>query len=744
MPELRLSEPAALLPYLRHGVDLTWRDGDKDATGDCPMCGREGKFNVKIDTGVYHCFPCDAKGNARVFLKWLWETSDEQTTNYSELQLNRRLLNPDTLVHWGVVYSVLTHEWLVPGYNAAGQLTQLYRYAKLQGQKPRLLPTSGVIDGNKLGHALHGVNLYDAAKGTVILCEGPWDGMAFWEVLGQAKRTDAGLVATGNPDISLLSDINVLAAPGCNVFFDKWLPLFAGKHVILPFDSDHPRKHPTTGKMSPPAGAEGLKRVVAMLEMAKPASISYLYWGKDGYDPTLPSGYDVRDALTGQGEGLAARLKALAALLERLRPYPGVKVAQASADATEGESGSKQEEGIACTPCNSYRALISSWRKALKWTDGLDRALSVMLASITSTKTVGDQLWIKIIGPASCGKSTLCEAVSVNRRYVLAKSTIRGFHSGFSATGDSEEDNSLISKLANKTLVTKDGDTLLQSPNLGQILAEARDLYDTTSRTHYRNRMSKSYEGVRMTWILCGTSSLRALDSSELGERFLDCVIMDGIDDEMEDEILWRVVNRTDRNMSLEADGKAEGQNDPDLAAAMQLTGGYVDYLRVNATDLLSQIDSPEWALRKCTRLGKFVAHMRARPSLRQEETAEREFASRLVSQLVRLAKCLAAVMNKKAIDKEVMRRTTQVALDTSRGQTLDIAHRLYLAPAGMESYGLALLVGKAEDKTKALLRFLKRINAVDAVKDPKTNRVRWSLTKKMRGLYQDVVGTDD
>ena len=146
----------------------------------------------------------------------------------------------------------------------------------------------------------------------------------------------------------------------------------------------------------------------------------------------------------------------------------------------------------------------SAWRKALKWTDGLDCALSVMLASVTSTMQVGDQLWVKIIGPASCGKSTLCEALSVNDKYILAKSTIRGFHSGYKSDRDGTEDNSLIVQVRNKTLITKDGDTILQSPNLGQILSDARDLYDCTTRSHYKNKMGKDYVGVRMTWILCG------------------------------------------------------------------------------------------------------------------------------------------------------------------------------------------------------------------------------------------------
>ena len=272
---------------------------------------------------------------------------------------------------------------------------------------------------------------------------------------------------------------------------------------------------------------------------------------------------------TSPTDALQRRLTAVCGLLARLHPVPLAWLTRKANGQTASDGGA-----LLTLPCTHYRDMIGSWRKALKWTDGLDHALSVMLASITSTKSIGDQLWIKVIGPAACGKSTLCEALSVSQEYVFAKSTIRGFHSGYVGENNKAgQDHSLIPLIRDKTLVTKDGDTLLQSPNLNQILSEARDLYDGTSRTHYRNATSRDYSGIRMTWILCGTSSLRAIDSSELGERFLDCVIMDTIDNQMEDEILWRVVNRAQRNVCIESDGEAASQYARELALAMQLTG---------------------------------------------------------------------------------------------------------------------------------------------------------------------------
>lgn len=444
---------------------------------------------------------------------------------------------------------------------------------------------------------------------------------------------------------------------------------------------------------------------------------------------------------------LALRLTALEQLLALLTPIPQ---AWLSGPAT-ASNGQPHNSGGSLAPleCKQYKTMILAWRKALRWTSGLDHALTVMLASVASVKSLGDQLWIKVIGPAACGKSTLCEAVSVNREHVIAKSTIRGFHSGFKTSGgeNGEEDNSLAAKLFDKTLVTKDGDTLLQSPNLAQILSEGRDLYDGTSRTHYRNKMSKEYSGLRMTWILCGTSSLRSIDSSELGERFLDCVIMERIDNDLEDEVAWRIANRANRNMALEASAEPESQYEPELAKAMQLTGGYIDWLKDNASDLLASIHTPEWALRQCTRLGKFTAFMRARPSDRQEENAEREFSSRLVSQYVRLAKCLALVLNKQKVDKVVMARVNRVALDTSRGQTLAIVYHLKDAGRkGSESGAVRLFLSRSVEKTLRLLRFLEQIGVVESF-TPKVKgvrgHVRWRLLESIDNLCKEVLNED-
>jgi hypothetical protein len=427
-------------------------------------------------------------------------------------------------------------------------------------------------------------------------------------------------------------------------------------------------------------------------------------------------------------------------LLSRLTPIPEEWIKEA---VSEAKGSMKIEQ------CSDYRTLVKSWEKAMRWTEGLDHGLAVMLASIASTQSIGDQLWIKVIGPAACGKSTLCEAVSVNKKYVIAKSTIRGFHSGYRSNGsdgkDGKEAQPLARRINRKTLVTKDGDTLLQSPNKDQILSEARDIYDGVSRADYRNGVDYEVEGLRTTWILAGTASLRSIDQSELGERFLDCVIMDGIDSDMEDEVLWRVVNRAEKSLSFEANGRANTQHEPDMAAAMGLTGGYIDWLKEKTQEKMESISTPKVAMLSIMRMGKLVAYMRARPSSQQEETAEREFGARLVSQHMRLAKCLALVLNQDTVNQEVLARVRRVALETARGRTLDMAYELYAkGRRGLQAKSLATLVGQAPNDCRNLLRFLKKIEAVEVFKGKNDNGTtageRWRLTDQLTALFEFVL----
>jgi hypothetical protein len=370
-----------------------------------------------------------------------------------------------------------------------------------------------------------------------------------------------------------------------------------------------------------------------------------------------------------------------------------------------------------------------------------------MLATVASTPWVGDQLWIKLCSPPSTGKTVLAEAISTAKRFVLAKSTVRGFHSGYKTDGGGE-DNSLLALCNGMTLVTKDGDTLLQSPNLGQILAEGRDIYDRVSRTHYRNKTSRDYEGISLTWILCGTSSLRAIDQSELGQRFLDCVIMDHIDEDLERAINLRKGYQAVRNMGIETNGDMSSHDSIEMVEMKRIVGGYVEHLRDNPAATLRNIDYSDDYLLRTSNYAKFIAMLRARPSIKQDEHDSREMSTRLMSQLTRLAMCTAYVINSKTVDAETMRRVNRTTMDTARGKTLDIVKLLHEEPKGLEPKTVVLSTAGEDAKTRHLLKFMHRIKIAETFQPirmlkgggkQKTGGIRYRLTESMRELYDEV-----
>ncbi len=742
--------PETLRPYRFHGVRLDYREGVEQAEGDCPFCGREGKFSINVATGQAKCWICQTgtdKGgmNHTSFIRLLWDMLDKGMPDHVTLANERGLLYPETLMFWGVQWSPLSRAWLVPGYGIDGKLNQLYKYGKDKATGGmRLYPTPG------LHHQIHGMGEWDPNKPYVDVCEGPWDGMAWWETLRISKLSDEGLAVTGNIASSLLSTTNVVAIPGCGSVgepFKKWLPLFAGKHVRLLFDNDHPREH--NGQQVDPAGITAVKRACALFSQADtpPATVEYLRWAETDegtHDPDLKHGYDVRDRLKEGNKDVAERVRMLETLLARVRPVPSGWVPGRNGKAAPGKVT------IDLLPCNQWTILVNAWKRAVKWTEGLEYGLAAILASVASVRMPGPQLWLQVISPPSTGKTMLCDAVANNRTFVKAIGNFTGLHSGWKTDADGEEDHSLMALIRDMTLMVKDADTVLRAKNRDAVLAELRDAYDTSSAVHFKNAISRAYTNHRFTVIFAGTEALLELDAAELGARFLNVIIMREIPVELETEINRRNFFNVFRNRGVEANGKQDSHDDPAMLTVKRLTAGYVQHLRENAANLLGGIDESnvEELCGKMDDLAQFVAFARARPSKKQDEVAVREMSSRLNAQLTKLAVCVAVVTNRTSVDDYVMRLVVRCALDTSRGRTLDIARILNTAEKdGMVLGTVSDLLGDlSEDKTRVLLKFLKRIGAVQSFKravvpgSSVKGPPRWRLTERFARLYREVI----
>ena len=735
-------QPQVLRIFASHGLRFSAQSGGQ-VHCDCPLCGREGKFFVNATNGKWDCKKCGESGNPLTFLRKLHAAGTVK--GEAQLARDRGLLKEDTIAAWGMVRSPSTGEWLLPGYGAAGEITTLYRYTRDPKEKRSYFAATA-----SMKHGLYGVGQYDKKCSTVYLCEGLWDGMALSEVLASAKEDGDGYSLTSNPAASLLADACVLAVPSCSVFSEEWSPLFAGRRVVLCYDSDHPVEHPPGSGRVTRAGWDGARRAALKLSQATdpPSSIEVLKWGEEGHDPDRKSGYDLRDYFQEAGPTASARVAALGELLARVEPIPE--------DWAPGRTeGAKKSGGttVQLVECGRWEDLVRQWKKALNWTEGLDRALSVMLASIMSTDMIGDQLWVRVISPPSTGKTQLCNGVGTARKRVRSVGNFTGLHSGFQTDAAGEEDHSLLSQIKGQTLVVKDGDTILKNPNRERLLGQVRDAYDMNCAVAYGNRVKREYVNHRFTFILAGTEALMEMDSAELGARFVDCVVMNGIDGEMETDVNRRGFYRILNNRATSASESAYTTDDPEILKATAMTGGYVEYLRERANDILAEIDvsDVEEVQLDIDAMAKFIAFSRARPSKTQAEAVTREMSARLNSQLTKLALCVAGVLGRKTIDGEVMRRVRQCALDTARGQTLNMLRLMHASGrAGVESDFLGQTLAIGIVKVRDFLRFLRTIGAVESFNPPpppggkgKTGRARWRLTRSLAEVYERVDRND-
>lgn len=610
-------------------------------------------------------------------------------------------------------------------------------------------------------------------------CEGPWDAMALWELLRCARRADDGGVEfTGDPDASLAASANVLAIPGCGAVgepFRRWAGTFAGKRLFLLFDSDHPKvvckkcrgkpystvEHAacprcggreTAGKAVVAGLERGLMPAVAILGALpaadQPSEVHHLHWGDAGYDPELPSGYDVRDLLTkGLPAAVDARLPRLGRLLGMLRPVPASLVAGGST----ARPGAVNPDLL---PCETWHDCVNACRKAMKWPapgEEHDKGLSFMLAIAASTMSVGIQLWGTCVSQASSGKTELAMALAPDKEHVVCISDFTGLHSGYKSDKEGTEDHSLMAKLHGKLLIVKEANLLLQKPNLMELLGQLRDAYDTMTDVHYKHGVVRNYAGHRFTVLLCGTELLKALDQTDLGERTLCCRIVDDMDPVLEREITLRKIRQQAREMSIRADGTFESRAGPETVTMQRTVAGYLQHLMTNAQRLLDQLEPAPDAEERLADYAEFVAFMRARPSSRHRETAERELSFRLGQQFVRLASCLAIVLNRGSMcDPDVMKRVHGVTMDTARGRSFELCRRLHVVgEGGMDGRALAIQTGKeyklergGEASEYRLLCFLRDIKAVKPFPSPdQPGATFWRLTPRLRRLFDAVVG---
>ena len=717
-------------PYLFHGVQLTARG--EHGVGTCPFCGREDKFCVAVDTGLWRCLVCgtgtvNGGGNALTFIRLLHAQS---ASSIKGIAADRKLLSNDAVAAWGMCHSVVDgHSWLVPGYSTEGRLDQLYKrvwvadVGKPGGGGWVLMPTPGLWPEGKV-HALHLPSTdFDPKRSNIVICEGPWDGVATWEIYK-------------NPDT------NIVSVPGCNVWRDEWTEMCRGKTVTLMFDSDHPRA--VAGGRQTRAGYDGMVRVAKKLRGVA-AAVGYLRWGPDGYDPTRPSGWDVRDHLTSAKD----RHVAMAELLSKVEGVPAEWFI--GAPSTNGTAHVSTMESLDCSTWDKCEA---AWKLAMQWRTDMSDALATLFAVCASTQQAGNQLFLDLVGSAGSGKTTLCEGLLVsNHCHHLEHLT--GFHSGWKMADDQSKDCSPIARMNNKTLVTPEFDIMRSSPKYAELMGQTRRIFDGKSGATYKNTDKDTlYTGLRTPWIRAGTPAIMDTDQASMGDRFLRFIIADPSTEDEKRSIMRSALRSERLAMSERANGTAASIVDPKLRLAHALTGGYVDWLRAHVEEVLPTIDVSQSAEDHCIDLAEMSADLRARPNedKRKRETHNsKELPTRLARQNIRMATCLAVALNKSSVDGDVLRIVRKIALDTAYGHSLNMVRwmcspnpkmggRSYQECGGLAAEILATWSCMSNDRLYNYLMFLREIGVVQW-REMKQSNGLWLLTDRTYDLYWRITG---
>lgn len=582
------------------------------------------------------------------------------------------------------------------------------------------------------------MHFHDPQKKGLDICEGPWDGIALWWSLRLVKQIGDKYLPAKSVRESLSTVRNVVAVPGCGHFPESLSALCEDRDVTLYYDNDHPR---TVNNVTTRAGFDGLKRSYGTILGGdeKPSSVSFLCWDKSddsggkGYDSSLPDGYDVRDVLSPRKGGEACDKISELFSMVKICPHEWAKSAPR-------RTGANRNDYIRPEACDDWGKLLDAWNKAAKWNDALTGALTVLLSAVASVPGTGEKVCVKLISPPSTFKSKLCSAIGVARKYTVEDDGMNGFYSGYRSGKEGEEgkDHSLISRLYNRTLITKEGATLVDSPIRDIIISQFRSLYDGSASKSYNNGIRLEHHGIQFNWILAGTQSLRRLDASELGQRFIDYVIMEEIDPVMEADIMQDALMKQ-WNAPL-ANCSAESTHDPYYLAASKLTGGYVHYLRTTALTYVNDVTIHPSAFQRIGRLATFVEFLRARPSNLVDDGGVRALGTRVGGQMLKMVKYAAVVQNKPAADHaDLWRVVEKVATDTGRGRTFDIAKHLAEHRGGLTGIDVARLTNRPHLKEMEYLSFLRRLGVVELANTHGNGK--YALTKRFRSLWNEVVG---
>ena len=453
-------------------------------------------------------------------------------------------------------------------------------------------------------------------------------------------------------------------------------------------------------------------------------------------------------ALRTAGPGEIAALLHGANKLHCAPPLPDAEVDAVVASVETTAERAKTD--IVPRRCTTWAEVRAAWADALEMRPSIEEVLAIMLAVATSTSQGGkNQLFLQVVGSPGSGKTELCQGLLVSPGCKRVE-RLNGIFSGMKDFDDPSKDYSFLGRANHKCWVTPEMDLLMSAPGYAEVMSQMRRVFDGSASATYKNRdHDMEYNGLRTPWIQAGTHAMVDRRQASLGDRFLR-VYVDEPDADTKRRILRKVGMTELDAMMVESNCSPESGVPPRLLRAYQLTGGYVDWLRANATPRLRALRyDPEHLLDWCTTRADFVAHMRSCPpdlhfGREPDYHATKELPSRLQGQFVRLAMHLAVALQRPGPDAAVLRIVRRVALDTAKGRALNMTERL--AAAGPDGICPDTLAHKAREsdpnKVKRWLAHMGKVGVVARLPGAAPGMPqKWSLTPHMTQLYTEVYG---
>lgn len=702
--------------YEFHGCSLEPTNSRKTQyQGNCLFCGDKDHFFVNPSNGLFDCKKCGVEGNPQVFITKLWEHCFQETEivdgYYKELIDKRSGITFEALYQAGFAYDYNMDRWIVPYFNGGKCLSNLGSFKPKSGFRIFKTPTMDL-------------KLYDpftrtewGAGSTILLTEGEWDLLAI------------------KPIIDEHTDWAVVAAPGATVFKDEYVSLFAGRNVIIAYDKDD-------------AGRRGIAKVANALTGVA-ASVKFLKWPADDFP-------DV-DGVEGQGKDLRDlvqwKIRSSQESKMKRKPNPStttINFIRENLETPESDANSAAtyiSSKYTLPPVEeveSWNDLITTFRNNLYLTPSNEAAIAICLATAISPRFPGEPLWIFLIGPPSCGKTTLIESFGTSNIYCEAQSQISAnmLVSGWKLPNG--EDVSALPTLNQRTLLIKDYTAVLSMSRHEQELLYGilRDAFDGSFRKQYGNAKVCNYQDVKFSMIAGVTKAIYGDNRSSLGERFLKVEYLD------RDEF--------DEITHVKA-GMAGNNNREQRATTLQTNMlGYLHHLIENLPSQDEIADPPIHFEEKITLLALLVARLRAQVERGGDDALlyrpEVEVGTRLGVQFKKMSQCLMVVLNKdmrdpNQWDDDVYRIIRKLALDSCIPFNVEFAKRMHQYPNGITRKNLAHHLQIPNTNIHRILMDLQQIGIVRMRELKSGNRGRpeeaYTLSQELQGLWSETVQKD-